>query len=136
MYENPFTLEIIAPDRVVYRGPATSLSAPGVEGNFQVLFNHAPLLALLEPGQLKVKSVDGTDTLYAVTGGVVEVRGNRVVVLAEAVERAEDIDVARARAARERAERRLHGHDGSIDAERAKLALLRALNRIRTAGKA
>jgi F-type H+-transporting ATPase subunit epsilon len=135
MYERSFLLQIIAPNRVVFEGEASSVSAPGTLGGFQVLFNHAPLLSSLDAGPLKVKNVQGTDTVYATGGGYLEVRDNKVVVLVESAERPEDIDVARARSARERAEGRLKSRDASLDMVRAELALARALNRLRLAGK-
>lgn len=135
MYEKPFHLEIITPTRVVFRDEATSLSAPGVEGGFQVLYNHAPFLTALQPGELKVKDKDGNDTLFAASGGFVEVNANRVVVLADAVEKASEIDLPRAEAARARAEERLLRRDPDLDVERAQAALARALNRLRVARK-
>ena len=135
MYEQSFQLEIIAPARVVYDGEASSVSAPGTLGGFQVLFNHAPLLSSLDAGPLKVKSTAGVDTVYATGGGYLEVRDNRVVVLVESAELPGEIDVERARAARARAEGRLKSHDPSLDMVRAELALARALNRLRLAGR-
>jgi F-type H+-transporting ATPase subunit epsilon len=135
MYDKPFHLEIIAPEKVVYQDDAVSFSAPGEEGGFQVLFNHAPLLSSLTIGQLKVKDTGGTDIFYATSGGVVEVRDNEVVALVETAERAQDIDRARAEAARDRAVRRLQEKQAKTDVARAEAALLRALNRLRIAGK-
>lgn len=135
MYEKPFTLEIVAPDRVVFAGNATSFSAPGVEGGFQVLASHAPLLSSLEIGEIKVKGLDGRDTRYAASGGFVEVRDNHVVVLVESAERSNEIDVARARASKERAEERLGAPGKDIDTNRARASLFRALNRLRVAAK-
>ncbi len=134
MYEKPFSLEIIAPDKVVFRSEATSLTAPAVDGLFQVLYNHAPLLAQLGIGRMTVKTVEGGDADFAVSGGFVEVRNNHVVVLVDTVEAAGEIDVSRANAAKDRAWNRLHDRSRDIDVERAQAALLRALNRIRIAG--
>ena len=136
MYEKAFFLDVIAPDRSIYRDEATSLSAPGTNGGFQILYNHAPFLSTLEVGRMTIKRKDGSDIVIATSGGFVEVRRNRVVVLVEAAERVDEIDVERARAARERAEKRLHTRGPQIDNARAQLALLRALNRLRIAGKA
>jgi F-type H+-transporting ATPase subunit epsilon len=136
MYEKPFTLEIIAPDRVVFSGEVTSFSAPGIEGGFQVLVDHAPFLSSLGVGQIKVKNREGVDTLFAANGGFVEVRGNKVVVLVESAERADQIDVDRAKAAQSRAESRLQNQTKDIDVERARAAQYRALNRLRVAAKA
>ncbi len=135
MYEKAFQLEIVAPDKVVFKEEATSFSAPGVEGGFQVLFNHAPFLSILEIGQLKVRDTEGREIHFAASGGFVEVRNNSVVVLVESAERADEIDVERAKAARARAEKRLKERYENIDLERANLALLRALNRIRVAAR-
>ena len=135
MYERSFSLEIVAPDRVVFQGEATSVTAPGTMGGFQVLFNHAPLLSSLDVGPLKVKNTQGVDTVYATGGGYLEVRENNVVVLVESAEKPEEIDVERARSARARAEGRLKVHDPSLDSVRAELALARALNRLRLAGR-
>lgn len=135
MYEKPFKLEIIAPDRIVYRDEATSLSAPGVMGGFQVLYNHAPMLAALEVGQLKVRDKNGIDIVYATSGGFVEVRDNAVTVLVESAELAGEIDVERASSARRRAEKRLKEKSAEVDPERVRLALLRAQNRLRIADK-
>ena len=104
MYERSFSLEIIAPNRVVFQGDATSVTAPGTLGGFQVLFNHAPLLSSLDAGPLKVKHTQGADTVYATGGGYLEVRYYNVVVLVESAERPEEIDIERSRAARARAE--------------------------------
>ena len=135
MYEKPFSLEIIGPDKVVFHGEATSLTAPGVDGLFQVLYNHAALLAQLGIGRMTVKTAAGQDTDFAVSGGFVEVRNNHVVVLVDTVEPATEIDVSRANAAKDRASNRLRDRSRDIDIERAQLALLRALNRIRVAGR-
>jgi F-type H+-transporting ATPase subunit epsilon len=135
MYEKAFTLEIVAPDRIVYSGQVTSFSAPGVEGGFQVLFDHAPFLTVLTVGEITIKAPEGTDTHYAVSGGFVEVRNNKVVALVETAERAGDIDVKRAQAARDRAEERLHSIVTEFNRERARVSLERALNRLRIAAK-
>jgi F-type H+-transporting ATPase subunit epsilon len=136
MYEKPFSLEVVGPDKVVFRSEATSLTAPGVEGMFQVLYNHAPLLVQLGIGRITVKTVGGEDKDFAVSGGFVEVRNNHVVVLVDTVEASNEIDINRASAAKDRAWERLQHRTREIDVERAQLALLRALNRIRVAGRA
>jgi len=135
MYEKAFSLEIIAPDRVVFQGEATSVSPPGSDGSFQVLFNHAALMSSLCVGPLRVKDREGRDSLYATGGGFFEVRDNKAVALVESAEKAEDIDVQRAMAAKERAEQRLKSHDPAFEIIRAELALERALNRLRLAGR-
>jgi F-type H+-transporting ATPase subunit epsilon len=135
MYEKPFRLEIVTPERVMFQGEASSLTAPGVMGSFQVLYNHAPLIAAIGVGELKVKDPGGADSYFATAGGFVEVNRNRVVVLAESAEQAGDIDVKRAREARDRAQQRLRERE-SVDIARAEAALARAMNRLRVAEKA
>jgi F-type H+-transporting ATPase subunit epsilon len=136
MYDKPFDLDIITPERVVYRDKVVSFSAPGVEGSFQVLFNHAPLLSIIGVGKTKLMTGGGQEVLYATGGGFVEVKDNKVVVLVESAERADEIDVPRAEAARNRAEGRLKSKDTNVDIARAQVALLRAMNRLRVVGKA
>lgn len=75
-------LDIITPDKKVFSGEVTSVSVPGSEGRFQVLNNHAPIISTLQPGQVKIKSVEG-EKIFDVKGGVIEVLKNKVVVLAE-----------------------------------------------------
>jgi F-type H+-transporting ATPase subunit epsilon len=133
MYERSFQLEIVTPERVVFQSEALGVSAPGTLGNFQVLHNHAPLLSTLEIGALQVKVPQGKDSVYAVSGGFLEVKNNTVVVLVETAEEADQIDTNRAKAAEERAVKRLQEKYETVDHERAKLALLRATNRLRIA---
>jgi len=135
LYEKPFKLEIITPRSIVYQADATSVSAPGVKGGFQVLYNHAPFLSALETGVIKVKDATGNDASYATSGGFVEVKDNKVVVLVESAELPGEIDVERAVAARDRAIQRLKSKSPDVDVERARAALIRALNRLRLAGR-
>ncbi|HSQ75526.1 MAG TPA: F0F1 ATP synthase subunit epsilon [Bacteroidota bacterium] len=134
MFDRPFAVEIITPDRTVLKIQAVSVSAPGVMGGFQVLYNHAPLLSALGPGKVEVKDAAGTEYVYATGGGFLEMRDNHALVMLESAERPEQIDVARARAARERAEALLRSRQADIDVARAEAALSRALNRLRIAG--
>lgn len=135
MYEKPFKLQIITPGKVVFRDDATSVSAPGTLGGFQILCDHAPLISTIEVGELKVKDTKGNDLLYATSGGFVEVKDNSVVILAETAEPATEIDVARAKAATERASTRLQSSDPGVDFDRARLAMMKSLNRLRVASK-
>ncbi len=135
MYEKPFRLDIVTPTRVVFQGEATSVSAPGLSGSFQILYNHAPLLSAIGIGILKVKESDGRDVLYSTSGGFVEVKDNAVVVLAESVEREDEIVLQRAKAAHARALQRIESRNAEIDYERARAALMRAMNRLKVAEK-
>jgi F-type H+-transporting ATPase subunit epsilon len=75
-------VEIITPDKELFKGEATSVTVPGVDGSMGFLNNHAPLITVLKAGDVKVKTTGGTET-FAVKGGVVEVSNNTVIVLAE-----------------------------------------------------
>ena len=133
MAEKTFKLEIVTPRRVVFAGEVESLSAPGVVGGFQVLYNHAPLLAAIGVGEVKVRSAEGEEARYATSGGFVDVVKNHVTMLAETAERADEIDVKRAEAAKGRAAKRLEERGPALNEERARVALLRAINRLRIA---
>ena len=134
MADKILQLEIVTPKRVVFKGEVTSLTAPGVVGGFQVLFNHAPLLSSLKIGEVKIKEASGTEFHYAISGGFVEVRENLILLLAETAERTDEIDAERAKASRDRAQKRMAEKKSDIDFERARLALYRALNRLKIVG--
>ena len=133
MADKSYSLEIVTPPKIVFSGSVLSFSAPGVEGGFQVLTHHAPLLTMLSIGEVKVVQQDGTTLRYATSGGFVEVRDNKVILLAETAELSTAIDVPRAEAARDRAKGRLSKKDADTDVERARVALQRALNRLKIA---
>lgn len=130
---NLFDLEIVTPQRVEFTGQVESVNCPGVQGRFQVLHNHAPFLSSLDVGFMKVTGDDGKDQIYAVSGGIAQVFHNQMRVLADTAERAENIDITRARSAKERAEQRLKVKEESTDIERARSALMRAINRLQVA---
>jgi|RhiMethySRZTD1v2_1073278.scaffolds.fasta_scaffold175533_2 F-type H+-transporting ATPase subunit epsilon len=126
------TLEIVTPDRAIVREEVDEVELPGYEGYFGVLPGHTPLLATLKVGELWYRT--GSEKHFlAVAGGFVEVLPDRVTVLAQIAERAQDIDVARAEAARQRAEERLARPAGDIDLERARIAHLKSLVRLQVA---
>src|ERR1035437_7287810 len=99
-------LDIVTAERTVLSDEIDILVAPGTEGQLGILPGHAPLMTMLTPGELMVRK-GGEESFYAVTGGFLEVRPDKIVVLADAAERAEAIDVARAEEARRRAQERL-----------------------------
>ncbi|HOV98767.1 MAG TPA: F0F1 ATP synthase subunit epsilon [Bacteroidota bacterium] len=133
MAEKIFHLEMITPRKVVFKGDIVSFSAPGVMGGFQVLVNHAPMFAAIEIGVIKIVDASGKELRFATSGGIVEVNNNNVFVLAETIEAAHEIDVERAKAARDRAQKRLHERKPDLDANRAQLSLARAVNRLKVA---
>ena len=122
-------LEFVTPDRTIVHDDVDEVVLPGEEGDFGVLPGHAPMLALLRIGPMWYRK--GADKQYAfVAGGVAEVVGERVTVLAQVAERAEDIDLARAEAAKHRAESTIAQKPVEIDFEMARVALLRAVTRL------
>ena len=129
------TLEIVTPDRALVREEVDELQLPGQEGYFGVLPGHTPLLAMLKVGELWYR-IGPEKVFLAITGGFVEVLPDRVTVLAQIAERAQDIDVARAEAARQRAEERLAHPSQDIDLERARIALMKSLIRLQVATRA
>jgi F-type H+-transporting ATPase subunit epsilon len=135
MAEKSFKLEIITPRRVIFSGDVLSFSAPGVVGGFQVLYNHAPMLAAIGIGEAKLRDDAGNEIRYATSGGFVDVLQNQVTVLAETAERSDEIDLQRAKAAKDRADKRLQERLQNTDFDRARVALARAINRIRIAGR-
>ncbi|MDQ0492613.1 F0F1 ATP synthase subunit epsilon [Paenibacillus brasilensis] len=124
-----YLLEIVTPERLVYTEQVNSISVRGSEGDLGILPGHLPLVTPLKIAPVSIK-IGGQTEVIAVNGGFVEVRKDKVVILAESAERSEDIDVERARAARERAELRLQSKQEQIDHHRAEVALQRALNRL------
>ena len=103
--------------------------APGVEGELGILPHHTPLMTMLQPGELRVKK-DGEEFSLAISGGFLEVRPDRVIVLADAAERVEEIDVARAEEAKRRAQERLRERAPGLDMARAEAGLRRSMARL------
>lgn len=128
-------LEIITPSKCAFSGEIRSLTVPGTKGSFQILFNHAPILSSIEIGKIKIVDKGKKEIEFATSGGTVEVLKNKILLLAESVETKDEIDVARAQAAFERAKERLSNRSKEIDVPRAEGALARAANRLKVAGK-
>jgi F-type H+-transporting ATPase subunit epsilon len=129
------TLEIVTPERMACTGPVEEVTIPGTEGEFGVLRGHAPLLSSVDVGELSFTK-DHKKVRYAVNTGYAEVTASKATVLVETAERADQIDLERARRARERAEEKiakLPKEDAEF--EKARMALMRAITRINTATK-
>ncbi len=123
-------IEIVTPERVVYSGEATMVIARGVEGELGILPNHTPLVTPLKIAPVRIKQEGDKETIIAVSGGFMEVRGQTVTILAEAAEQSDDIDTARAELAKQRAENRLNEKIPDLDVQRAEYALQRAIVRL------
>ncbi|TYP75654.1 F0F1 ATP synthase subunit epsilon [Paenibacillus methanolicus] len=124
-----FTLEIVTPERKVYAEDVNMVIVKGTEGELGILANHVPMVTPLRISSITIKK-DRTEEIIAVSGGFVEVRKDKVVILAESAELPHAIDEARAQAAKKRAEQRLGGKADEYDFRRAELALQRAMNRL------
>lgn len=122
-------LEVVTPDKTVLKEDVEMAICPGSEGEFGVLPNHASLLSSLRMGPLRYRKGDRDDVLF-ISGGFLDMHANVCSVLAESAEKADDIDKARAQAAKERAEHRLAEKKEDLDEARATLALQRAILRL------
>jgi F-type H+-transporting ATPase subunit epsilon len=129
----PLKLEIVTPERLAYSDDVDAVTLPGSEGELGVLPHHAPLITTLGAGELTIRK-GGTEEHFAVFGGFLQVRPDRVVVMAETADLASDIDLERAQEARREAERALEtGYHEGADLSAARAALQQALTRIRIA---
>ena len=125
-----FLLELVTPERVLLSNQVRSVRAPGIEGSFGVLANHAPLMTALAIGLVKVEHENGDLEYIATSGGFMEVNKEKVIILADTAERASDIDISRAEAAINRAREHL-ASGAAVDYEEARASLERATNRMK-----
>lgn len=135
-------LELVEPAGLVFEGDVEQVTLPGVTGEMGILPRHAPLVAQLAVGHMRVQKTGGEWLDFAVAEGFAKVQANKVMVLADAAEEASEIDMARVQESLERATRRLEMHrlgtvpEGEdVDPYREQMALKRALNRLKVAGK-
>src|SRR6188768_10038 len=129
----PLQLEIVTPERAVFSDEVDAVFCPGIEGELGVLPHHAPLLSTLGIGELRIRK-GGEEEYFAIAGGFVQVRPDKVVVMAETADLASEIDLEAAQTARREAERALEeGFTEDADLARARAAMERALLRIRVA---
>ncbi|GAI93562.1 unnamed protein product [marine sediment metagenome] len=127
-------LDIVTAERVVFSEDVDLVVAPGVEGQLGILPHHTPLMTMLQPGELRVRK-GGEEFFLAISGGFLEVRPDRIIVLADAAERVEEIDVARAEEAKRRAQERLSKGVPDSDVARNEAALRRAITRLEVVGR-
>ena len=125
-----FRLEIITAERSLFDGDVDIVVAPGMAGELAILKNHAPLLAVLQPGELRYQ-MNGEESYLVVSGGYMEVTSDRVTVLADAAERVEELEELRAQEAVRRAQERIANRTEDIDLERALRALTRSQVRLK-----
>jgi len=122
-------LEIITAEQQVYDGEVELVVAPGIEGELGILAHHAPLMTALQPGEILIRK-DGEETYLAVTGGFLEVMGNKVTILADACERSDEINEERAQIAVDRARERMANQGTDMQLERAVASVRRAQVRL------
>jgi F-type H+-transporting ATPase subunit epsilon len=132
--EKHLYLEIITTDRKIFSGDVISVTAPGTLGEFQVLYNHAPLVSTLDIGRIKIVGTSKNEEVYASSGGILEVRDNKIIILAEAIEKENEIDIHRAEKALQKA-RDIINTKSNINKFEETLALKRAQNRLKIAKK-
>ena len=129
----PLNVEIVTAEQVVYSEEGVErLIAPGADGELTVLPQHAAFITTLRPGELRILK-GGEEEAMAITGGFLEVRNDRIVVLADAAERVEEIDIARAEEARRKAEEAIREQRDAGDLAQTQASLQRALMRLRVA---
>ncbi|WP_258358834.1 F0F1 ATP synthase subunit epsilon [Moorella sulfitireducens (nom. illeg.)] len=131
----PLQLEVITPERVTLKTEVEDVIAPGILGYLGILPGHAPLITPLKAGVVTYRRQDDGKERLAVSGGFLEAGPEHVVILADTAEKASEIDVERARQAKERAEKRLRERPPGLDVARAEAALQRAIARLKAAGE-
>ena len=127
-----FKLEIVTAERMVFSEEVNAMVAWGIEGQLGILPHHAPLMTMLQPGDLLIRK-DNEEQYLALSGGFLEVRPDKVIILADTCERVEEIDMARAEAAKYRAEEILKARPPGEDMAAAEAALRRSLIRLKVA---
>ena len=129
-----FRLEIVTPEKMIFSGEVSSVLAWGVEGQLGILPHHAPLMTMLQPGDLMIRKNKEED-YFVISGGFLEVRPDKVIVLADACERADEINVTRAEEAKKKAQETMKASPMSAEAASAEAALRRSLARLKVAEK-
>lgn len=134
MAQQTIRLEIVTPERYVVKQDVKIVMAPGTEGEFGILPNHTPFLSSLETGTVHFRDLQDKEHFVFISGGFSEALPDRVTILAETAEIREKIDIDRAKAAYERAQKRLSSSEEGIDKDRARKAMDRAMARIKLFG--
>ncbi len=132
MAPQPIELEVVTPEKLVLRQTVQAVVLPGTEGSFGVLAGHLAMVTSLKPGMLKVQDENG-DTIYAIGGGYAEIANNKVVVLADTAELAEDIDIEVAQKERARAVAQLKSGIHGAELDQVEISLKKALARLSVA---
>ncbi len=129
-----YSINIATPQGVLFSGEVNSCMATGLDGKFQMLNNHAPMLSSIDVGELSLEYPDEKKKYISTSNGFLEIKNNQLNIIVESAEWAKDIDLERAKAAKDRAEKRFIQKE-NIDLTRAKISLIRAINRIKVASR-
>jgi len=129
-----FSISIATPEGKMFSGEISICTAQGANGKFQVLTDHAPLISMIDVGEMKIELENSKIEYLSTSGGFLEIENNEMNIVVETAEWAKDIDVDRAKAAKDRAEKRMD-EKSDIDVDRASAALMRALSRLNVASK-
>jgi len=135
MADKTFFVDIVSPSKQIFSGEVISLTAPGSEGNFQILFNHADFLTSLTYGELKLVIEEGKVNHYATSGGFLEVKNNKVIILTETIEKADEIDITRSREKITSLKKVIDEKSKDIDPEQIRNSISKAQNRIKISEK-
>jgi F-type H+-transporting ATPase subunit epsilon len=136
MLPEAIELIVVTPERQLLRETVVEVTIPGLDGELGILPGHAPLITELGIGEMRYRTATSSEPIWlAILRGFAEVLPDRVTLLAETAERGEEIDLARAEAAKARAEERLTSHDPNMDWDRATISLQRAVIRVQIARK-
>lgn len=128
-------VDVVSAEEQIYSGTATMVFAPAVQGELGILPRHAPLLTQLKPGEVRVRTQEGEDLVFFVSGGVLEVQPHVVTVLADTAIRAKDLDEAAALEVQRRAEERLKDRTSDLDYAKARAELIEAAAQLRAIQK-
>ena len=129
-----FKLEIVTAERMIFSDDVSAVVAWGVQGQLAILPHHAPLMTMLQPGDLMIRK-DKEEEYVVITGGFLEVRPDKVIILADACERIDEIDIARAEEAKKRAQETMKAAPLTAEAASAEASLRRSLARLKVAEK-
>jgi F-type H+-transporting ATPase subunit epsilon len=124
-------VNIVSAEAAIFSGLATMVFAPGVMGELGIMPRHAPLLTKIKPGEVRIRTEDGNEEFFYVSGGMLEVQPHIVTILADTAARAKDLDEAAAQAAKQRAEQALKDKKGDIDLAQAEAELAEAIAQIK-----